>query len=200
MILSSRRIVAIAATACALVAVGSVAAQEVYVLDASHTIPMYEVTHIGFSVQRGTFNNVSGRVTLDRAAKKGAMEVVIATPSIVPTWPRLAAAMKSEDFFNVEKFPTMTYKSSDLEFDGDNLVGAKGELTMLGVTQPVALKISNFKCGPNPFNKRPMCGGEATSSIKRSEFGMKYGLPMVASDEVKIIIPFEGFREQGSAG
>ena len=200
MILSSRRLVAIAATACAFVAMGNVAAQEVYVLDANHTIPMYETTHLGFSVQRGTFNNVSGRVTLDRAAKKGAMDIVIATTSVVPTSPRLAAQMKGEDFFNVEKFPTMTYKSADLEFDGDNLVGAKGELTLLGVTQPVALKISNFKCGPHPFNKRTMCGGEATTTIKRSEFGMKYGLPLVASDEVKITIPFEGAREQGIAG
>ena len=200
MIFSTHRAVAIAATACAFLAAGSVAAQEVYVLDANHTIPMYEVTHIGFSVQRGTFNNVSGRVTLDRAAKKSTMDIVIATASVVPTLPRMMASMKGEDFFNVEKFPTMTYKSTDLEFDGDQLVGVKGELTLLGVTQPVALKVTNFKCGTHPFNKRPMCGGEATTTIKRSEFGMKYGLPMVASDEVKITIPFEGIREQGNAG
>ncbi len=200
MMLSSHRIVAIAATACALVAAGSVAAQEVYLLDANHTIPMYEVTHMGFSVQRGTFTGVSGRVTLDRAAKKGAMDIMIPTNSVAPSLPRMLAMMKGEDFFNVDKFSAMTYKSADLEFDGDNLVGAKGELTLLGVTQPVALKISHFKCGPHPFNKRAMCGGEATATIKRSEFGMKYGLPTSASDEVKITIPFEGVREQGSAG
>ena len=161
---------------------------------------MYEVTHLGFSVQRGTFSNAAGRVTLDRAAKKGSMDVVIATTSVLPALPRMMAAMKSEDFFNVDQFPTMTYKSTDLEFDGDNLVGAKGELTLLGVTQPVALKVSNFKCGPNPFNKRAMCGGEATATIRRSDFGMKAALPLAASDEVKIIIPFEGIREQGNAG
>lgn len=200
MMLSSHRVIAVAAAACTLVVGNAVAAQEVFVLDSTHTIPMYEVTHIGFSQQRGTFNNVSGRITLDRAAKKGTMDVVIATASVVPASPRLAASMKGEDFFNVEKFPTMTYKSADLEFEGDQLVGAKGELTLLGVTLPVALKVTTFKCGPNPFNKRTMCGGEAVTTIKRSEFGMKYGLPMIASDEVKIIIPFEGLREQGNAG
>ncbi len=196
MILSSPRIVAVAATACFLVAAGSANAQEVFVLDANHTIPMYEVIHMGFSVQRGTFTGVSGRVTLDRAAKTGAMDIVIPTTSIAPGLPRMVPIMKGEDFFNVEKFPTMTYKSTDLEFDGENLVGAKGQLTMLGVTQPVALKVSSFKCGPNPFNKRAMCGGEATTTIKRSEFGMKYG-SQAASDDVKITIPFEGIRENG---
>ena len=198
--LSSRRVVAIAAVACAVVAVNAVAAQEIYVLDPSHTIPMYEITHMGFSQQRGTFSNASGRITIDRAARKGTMDVVVATASINPGTPRLLAALKGEDFFNVEKFPTMTYKSADLEFDGEQLVAVKGELTLLGVTHPVALKVTAFKCGAHPFNKRMMCGGEASATIKRSEFGMKYGIPMVASDEVRIVIPFEGAREQGNAG
>lgn len=200
MILSSRRVVAIAALACTVVAANSVAAQEVYVLDTSHTIPMYEITHMGFSQQRGTFSNVSGRITIDRTTHKGTMDIVVATASINPGTPRLLAALKGEDFFNVEKFPTMTYKSADLEFDGQQLVAVKGELTLLGVTHPVALKVTAFKCGAHPFNKRMMCGGEASATIKRSEFGMKYGIPLAASDEVRIVIPFEGAREQGNAG
>jgi polyisoprenoid-binding protein YceI len=200
MTVSSRRAFAMAAFACAVVAANAVAAQEVYVLDPSHTIPMYEVTHMGFSQQRGTFSNVSGRITIDRAARKGTMDIVVGTASINPGAPRLLAQIKGEDFFNVEKFPTMTYKSADLEFDGEQLVAVKGELTLLGVTQPVALKVTAFKCGANPFNKRMMCGGEAATTIKRSEFGMKYGIPAAAGDEVRIVIPFEGTREQGSAG
>ncbi len=200
MILSSRRVVAMAALACAVVATNAVAAQEVYVLDPSHTIPMFEVTHLGFSQQRGSFSNVSGRITIDRAARKGTMDVVVATASINPGTPRLLATLKGEDFFNVEKFPTMTYKSADLEFDGEQLVTVKGELTLLGVTHPVALKVTAFKCGAHPFNKRMMCGGEASTTIKRSEFGMKYGIPAAASDEIRIVIPFEGMREPGNAG
>lgn len=193
--LSFYRVIAAVATAGAILAGPSAAAQEVYVLDTSHTIPMFEIAHLGFSQQRGSFSNVSGRITIDRAARKGTMDVVVATASINPGTPRLLAPLRGEDFFNVEKFPTMTYKSVDLEFNGDQLVGAKGELTLLGVSRPVALKVTAFKCGAHPYNKRTMCGGEATTTIKRSEFGMNYGIPVAAGDEVRIIIPFEGMKE-----
>jgi len=108
--------------------------------------------------------------------------------------PSLSSLVKSDEFLNVEKFPTMTYKSTDLVFDGDNLVGANGEFTLLGFTRPVALKVTSFKCAPNPFNKRPMCGGEATATLKRTEFGMKAALG-AASDEIRIVIPFEAAKE-----
>ena len=168
-------------------------AQEVYVFDAKHTTPTFEVMHIGFSQQRGLFGNTTGKVSIDRTAKKGTIDVSIATASLVMSQ-ALQNLVKSDEFLNVEKFPTMTYKSADLVFDGDNLVGANGDFTMLGVTKPVALKVTSFKCAPNPFNKRPMCGGEATSTLKRSEFGMKAALG-AASDEIRIAIPFEAARE-----
>jgi len=168
-------------------------AQEVYVFDAKHTTPTFEVMHIGFSQQRGLFGSTTGKVSIDRTAKKGTIDVSIATASLVMSQ-ALQNLVKSDEFLNVEKFPTMTYKSADLVFDGDNLVGANGDFTMLGVTKPVALKVTSFKCAPNPFNKRPMCGGEATATLKRSEFGMKAALG-AASDEIRIAIPFEAARE-----
>ena len=61
-----------------------------------------------------------------------------------------------------------------------------GELTMLGITKPVSLKVTNFACGEHPFNKKPMCGAEATTTIKRSEWGMKYGIPKAVGDDVRI--------------
>ena len=182
----------VAVLGAAVIAAPAVA-QEVYVLDAKHTAPMFEVTHIGFSQQRGLFGNTTGKVSIDRTAKKGTIEVSIATASLVMA-PSLQNLVKSDEFLNVEKFPTMTYKSADLVFDGDNLVGANGDFTMLGVTKPVALKVTSFKCAPNPFNKRPMCGGEATATLKRTEFGMKAALG-AASDEIRIVIPFEAARE-----
>ena len=80
-------------------------------------------------------------------------------------------------------------------FDGDRVVGADGELTMLGVTKPVSLKVANFTCGEHPFNKKPMCGAEATANIKRSEWGMTAGIPFAPADEIRIIIPIEAYRE-----
>ncbi len=179
----------------AAIATAPAVAQDVYVLDPNHTIPMYEVTHMGFSQQHGSFTNATGKVTLDRPARKGAIEVTIMTASVTTGATRLVPHLKGEDFFNVEKYPTMTYKSVDLVFDGDNVVGANGELTMLGVTRPVPLTVTGFKCGPHPFNKKPMCGAEAVATIKRSEFGMKYGIPTAAGDDIKITIPIEALKE-----
>jgi polyisoprenoid-binding protein YceI len=132
-------------------------------------------------------------VTLDRTAKKGTIDVSIAAASLLMA-PALQTLVKGDEFLNVEKFPTMTYKSADLVFDGDNVVGANGEFTMLGVTRPVALKLTSFKCAPNPFNKKPMCGGDATATIKRSEFGMKAAMG-AAGDDIRIVIAFEGVKE-----
>jgi len=93
----------------------------------------------------------------------------------------------------------MSFKSSSLKFDGDKVVAADGELTMIGVTKPVALKVTNFVCAENPFNKKPMCAGEVTTTIKRSEWGMKAGIPNSSSDDVKIVIPIEAYKDDKPA-
>ncbi|MEP6943968.1 MAG: YceI family protein [Betaproteobacteria bacterium] len=174
----------------------AVAADETYVLDTAHSQPSFEVSHMGFSIQHGVFTKGAvGKVTLDRAARKGTIDVSIDTSSVRSLTERLDAQMKGEDFLNIAKYPTMTFKSSNLTFDGDKVVAAEGELTLLGVTKPVTVKVANFICGEHPFNKKPLCGAEVTANIKRSEWGMKYGIPKAVSDEVKITIPVEAYRE-----
>ena len=171
-------------------------AEDVYNIDPIHSQPMYEIQHMkGISVQHGSFGKLTGKVTLDRAAKKGTIDVTIDTSTIRSHDARLDTILKGEDYFNVAKYPTMTFKSSDLKFDGDNVVGAEGELTMIGVTKPVTLKMTRFNCGENPFNKKPVCGGEATATIKRSDWGMKTGIPVSSSDDVKLILPIEAYKE-----
>lgn len=178
------------------IAAGPVAAEDVYNVDPVHSQPMYEIQHMkGISVQHGSFGKLTGKVTLDRAAKKGTIDVSIDTSTIRSHDARLDNILKGEDYFNVAKYPTMTFKSSDVKFDGDNVVGAEGELTMIGVTKPVTLKMTRFTCGENPFNKKPVCGGEATATIKRSDWGMKTGIPTSSGDEVKLILPIEAYKE-----
>ena len=133
---------------------------------------------------------------LDRAAKKGTVDLSIDTTSIKTFDTRLDAIVKGERFFNVDKYPTMTFKSTNMTFDGDRVVGVDGDLTMLGVTKPVSLKVATFICGENPFNKKPMCGAEATTTIKRSEWGMTDGLKINnPADDIKITIPIEAYKE-----
>lgn len=178
-----------------LLAAGSSAfAAETYTLDPTHTYPIFEVNHLGFSTQRGRFNKTSGKITLDRDAKKGTIAAVVETASIDMGLDKWDTHMKSDDFFNVEKFPTMEFKSDKLKFDGVRLTGAEGTLTLLGVTRPVKLSITNFKCGEHPMNKKPVCGTEVTTSIKRSEFGMTKYVPAVG-DEVKISFPVEAYKD-----
>jgi polyisoprenoid-binding protein YceI len=173
----------------------ALAADETYVLEPVHSQPIFEVQHVGYSMQHGSFGKVSGKVVLDRAAHKGTVDVSIDTTSIRTFSEKLDTHVKGEDFFNVAKYPTMTFKSSNLVFDGDKLVAIDGELTMLGVAKPVSLKVANFMCGEHPFNKKPMCGAEGTATIKRSDWGMKYGVPKAVGDDVKITLPIEAFRE-----
>jgi polyisoprenoid-binding protein YceI len=184
-------------TAACLIAAGYAFADEGYTIDPVHSQPRYEIQHMGgLSTQTGYFTKLSGKVTLDRAAKKGTIDVTIDTTSIrTHDASRLDAIIKGEQYFNVEKYPTMSFKSTNLLFDGDKVVGAEGELTMIGVTKPVMLKVTNFTCGENPFNKKAMCAGEASAQIKRSEWGMKTGIPKSSSDDVRIIIPIEAYQD-----
>ena len=180
-----------------IVALPAAAAEETYVIDPVHSQPQWEAHHIGFSDQRGSFTKMEGKVVLDRTAKKGSVDVTIDAASIRSYDTRLDAILKGERFFNVEKFPAITFKSSDVRFDGDRLVAINGELTMVGVTKPVMLTVSHFACGQNPFNKRPMCGATAKTTIKRSEWGITNGLPIRnPDDDIDLMLPVEALLQQ----
>jgi polyisoprenoid-binding protein YceI len=174
----------------------SAVAQESYVLESTHSQPQWEARHIGYSLQRGSFGKATGKITLDRGAKKGTVDITIDAASIKSFDPRLDAVLKGERFFNVEKFPTITYTSTDVTFEEDRVVRVNGDLTMLGVTKPVVLQVADFKCGEQPFNKKAMCGANASATLKRSEWGLTNGLNINnPSDEVRLLIPVEAYKE-----
>jgi polyisoprenoid-binding protein YceI len=187
---------AIAAIA-GLASLPAFAAEEVYVIDPVHSNPQWETRHIGMSSQRGNFGKATGKIMLDRAAKKGSVDVTIDATSIRTFDGRLDQIVKGDRFFNVEKFPTITFKSTGMTFEGENIASVDGDLTLLGVTKPVTLKVTHFNCGQDPFRKRSMCAADAVATIKRSDFGMTNGLNINnPADEVKLMIPVEGYLEQ----
>ena len=102
--------------------------------------------------------------------------------------------LRTADFFNVQEFPTMTFKSTNVKFAGENPSEIDGQLTLVGVTKPLVLKVDRWTCKDNPNNKKPMCGGNASGSFKRSDFGMKYAIPDVG-DEIKLFIEVEGYKD-----
>jgi polyisoprenoid-binding protein YceI len=186
--------------AAAMTSFAAFAAPETYTLDPSHTLPYFSVNHFGMSTVYGHFERSTGKVTLDRAAKTGSIEVKIPTATISTGDAKRTDGTRSRDehlraadFFNVAEFPDMVYKSTKLNFAGDKIESVEGTLTLLGVSKPVKLAVTGFNCGPNPFTKQEMCGVDLTGSIKRSDFGMKFAVPAI-SDEVKLIIAVEGYK------
>ena len=179
----------------------AIAASETYVLDPTHTNPNFSVNHLGMSTVYGHFERATGKVVLDRAAKTGSIEVKIPTATISTGDAKRTDGqrsrddhLRSTDFFNVAEFPDMVFKSTKLSFSGDKLQTAEGTLTLLGVTKPGTLTATAFNCGVNPMIKKDMCGADLVGSIKRSDFGMKYGVPAIG-DEVKLFIAVEGYKE-----
>ncbi|RJG07111.1 polyisoprenoid-binding protein [Noviherbaspirillum cavernae] len=180
--------------AAALLAVSATSAfADVYNIEPNHTYPSFEADHLGISVWRGKFTKTSGKISLDRAAKTGTVDIAIEANSLDFGHTKMNDHAKSKDMFNVEQFPTITYKGKAIKFDGDKPVAVEGDLTMLGVTKPVTLAIGKFKCIQHPMFKREVCGADATAEFKRTDFGLNYGTPRFAS-EVKLAIQVEAIK------
>jgi polyisoprenoid-binding protein YceI len=169
-------------------------AAEGYRFDPHHTRPLFEVRHMGFSTQHGRFGKADGKVDIDTAAKRGSVDFTVDTASIDMGTDEWNQHMRSDEFFNVQKFPTMTFRSDRLLFDGDRVVGADGQFTLLGVTRPLHLDVADFRCAPNPMTKAQTCGADISARIRRSDFGMTKFIPLVG-DEVKIFVPVEAVRQ-----
>ena len=164
-----------------------------YTVDPDHTFPHFHINHLGFSTMQGRFDKTSGTVTLDRVAKTGSVEIRIESASISTGFAKRDEHLRSPDFFNAAEFPAITYKSTAMHFKGDTPASVDGNLTILGVTKPVTLTIDAFNCGTNPMSKKNECGAGASAQIKRSDFGVKYGLPAVG-DDVKLVFEIEAIK------
>ncbi|MDD4911588.1 MAG: YceI family protein [Sideroxydans sp.] len=170
------------------------AAPETYNIEPSHTMPRFEYSHFGYSTQVSRFDKTSGTITIDRAAKTGSIDVVIDAKSVSTGSAVFNQHIQAADFFDTEMFPTITYKSSKLKFDGDKVVAVEGDLTIKGVTKPVKLTVNSFMCMPHPMVKKDACGANAVAVIKRSDFNMGKYAPYVG-DEVTLTIPVESIKQ-----
>ena len=171
---------------------------ERYEFDKAHTQIIFAVNHLGFSNSHGKFLDFDGFFEFNRAEpERSKVEVTIKTDSIDMDHEKWDAHMKNEDFFNVEKYPTMTFKSTNIELTGNKTAKITGDLTILETTKPVTLDVVFNKAAVHTFNQKYVAGFSSTAKLKRSDFGMKYGLPLIG-DEVSIIIEVEGIRQGGS--
>ena len=170
-----------------------VCAADSYTIDPEYTLPTFEVEHLGFTTQRGRFDKTEGRVMLDLAAQKGIVEFTIYTNTLDMGSRAWTVHVSGPGLFNIEQFPTMGFKSDQLQFVGSKVVSADGQFTMLGVTKPLKVTVNNFQCGVSPIDKRNMCSGNITGTLKRSDFGLTKYIPAV-SDEVAIDVPVDAYK------
>ena len=164
-----------------------------YTVDPKHTYAVFEIDHLGLSTARGTFDRTYGTIVLDATNGSGNIEIVIDTASVDTGLAKRDEHLRAPEFFNVGQYPTMTFVSNAVVFDGIRPVRADGWLTMLGRTLPVSLRITRFACGEHPIHKKPVCGADAETRIRRSEWGMTKYVPTIG-DEVTIRIGVEAFR------
>jgi polyisoprenoid-binding protein YceI len=178
----------------AIVALPAFAQPDTYVIDQSHTFPRFSYSHLGYSTQLSRFNKTSGKVTWDRAAHTGAVDVVIDMKSVDTGSKLFDEHIQGEDYLDTSRYPTATFKSTAVRFDGDKPVAIDGDLTIKGVTKPVTLTVTSFQAMPHPMLKRDAIGANATTTIKRSEFNAGKYAPYVG-DEVTIGLALEAIKE-----
>ncbi|MFL9825270.1 YceI family protein [Rhodoplanes sp. SY1] len=163
-----------------------------YKVDPDHTQVAFTVNHFGFTDYFGLLGGSTGTLTLD-PKRPGAAQVTIEIPlaAAVTTSKELDAHLQAADFFETAKFPKASFRSTRVEVDGER-ARIVGDLTLRGVTRPVVLDARFTGAGVNPMNKAATIGFEATTSVKRSEFGMKFALPVVSDQvDLRIVAAFE---------
>ncbi len=160
----------------------AIAASEVFRIDPVLTQAEFEVNHFWVTKLRGTFGRTEGTIVLDADGHAGSIDFAVDTSSVETGWSVRDAFIRGENMFDAARFPTVRFRSTQLTFDDVRLVGAAGELTLHNVTRPIVVKVGRLECGPDPGSGRHGCGVAVVSSIKRSDFGMTFGLPFVGDD------------------
>lgn len=171
------------------------AAPAQYTIDPEHTYPSFEASHMGISIWRGKFNKSSGTVKFDKAAGHGSVNVVVDLGSVDFGHDKLNSYMVGPEFFDTGKFPRATYQGTFAAFANGLPTRVDGELTLHGVTKPVALKINSFNCIPHPMLKRELCGADALATFKRDDFGLDAGKSYGFSMDVTLRIQVEALKD-----
>lgn len=164
-----------------------------YALESSHARVVFAVSHMGFSTWYGDFSGATGSLTIDpKNVAAAKLDVSIPVASVTTTNTKLDGELKSAAWFDAEKFPTITFKSTSVAQTSPNTAKVTGDLTFHGVTKPVTLDVSFKGSGANPMSKAFTIGFDAKGALKRSDYGVKTYVPLIG-DDVELIIsaPFE---------
>jgi polyisoprenoid-binding protein YceI len=181
----------------AVLPVSVMAAAESFTVDPDHTFPNFTINHLGFSTMHGRFGQTAGKLTVDETNHTGSVDVVIDAASVNTGFNKRDDHLRSPDFLNAKEFPEITYKSTKVTINKDASAVVEGNLTIAGVTKPVTLNVKRMNCGINPMDPKKQqyrCGFDAEAKIKRSDFGVKFGLPAIG-DDMAIDLEVEAVRD-----
>lgn len=181
------------AGSASILASSAFAAPETYTVDSTHTFPSFSYNHFGLSTQLSRFNNTTGTVVLDSAAKSGQVDIVIDMTSVETGFELFNQHIQADDFLDTAAFPTATFKSTKVHFEGDAPVAIDGDLTIKGITKPVTLEVTHFVNMPHPMMGKDAIGANAEVVIQRTDFNAGKYAPNVG-DDVTITISLEAVK------
>lgn len=188
--------VTLASLACASVAMAATtpAPAGTYKIDPVHSVAYFEIGHMGgISRFMARFNDMAGDLVVD-VPQKSSIKVDIKVDSIDAKHEGLEKHLKSPDFFNAVQFPTMSFVSTAVTLNPAGVGSVAGNLTLHGVTKPVTFKLKHIGSGQG-MKGEGRVGYVATSTIKRSDFGINYGVPKAATDELDLTINIEAVKQ-----
>jgi polyisoprenoid-binding protein YceI len=173
-------------------------AADTYELDPTHTYVSWRINHLGFSTQTGKWY-ATGSLVLDKDHPENSkVNASIKIGDMVTGLPDLDEHLKGKDFFDVAQFPTATFVSNKVEMLGTGKAKVYGTLTLHGIKKPSILMVTLNKAGENPISHKTEAGFSATTSLKRSDFGMKTYLPMLG-DDIDLTIEAEALKPTAKA-
>ncbi|WP_236580666.1 YceI family protein [Rubrivivax sp. A210] len=164
----------------------------IYTLDPAHSWVTFEVMHFATSTIRGRIGPVQGQVTLDRAAGRGEVSLVIPTATVDAGFPFFNARLRQADLLASAEFPDAYFVATRFRFESGRVAEVRGEFTLRGVSQPLSLVAAHYACR-NDEQGAEVCGGDFEGEVLRSEFGASFGLPLVG-DRVRLRVQVEGRR------
>jgi polyisoprenoid-binding protein YceI len=187
--------VALVAAAGLALAPATAAADPVgYRVDPARSAAEFVVTHLAVLRAHGRFARMSGRIVVDAAAQSGSVDLEIPAASVATGWALRDAFVRGEAMFDAGRHPVVRFRSTRLVYADGRLARVDGELTLRGVTQPVAAVVTGVACGAGPDARAETCDAEATAAIRRSDFGMDFGWPLIA-DDVDLLLRIRATRE-----
>jgi polyisoprenoid-binding protein YceI len=183
--------------AALLAGLGATARAEpaVYHFDPAHSFVHFEVMHFGTATLRGRFGPLEGLARLDRTAGRGQVSLSMPTRIVSTGLATLDSRLREDDLLASEAHPQAYFVAERFVFDGDTLREVRGEFSLRGTSRPLALRALRFGCGMHPLLKREWCGGDFEAELRRSDYGISFGLPFVA-DRVRLLIQVEAIRDQ----